>query len=265
MKIDLRRLGTLLLAGAGTALMFGCGSGKPPGDTITVRAPANDTISAAAEPTTGACCPYNTCKNTIAQVAPSGPVGSDGLVDVGTFEHYVDDANYTITSIVGAPTTCLGATNFSPPQCEMTFTLRCEPVPQDAAQGTATVSGREGVECWYSTTDIQPGPCPGPPGSGGKQFYNSGTVSITFDGQTASADYGEGSTAAGLATELALSLDHNSTLAGQFISAANGDITLVHALYAGTEYDYPWTSSCTHSFFFKSCSFAVGLSPTGSL
>ncbi len=271
MKIDLRRLVILLLVGAGAVLLWGCGQ-SPPGDTITVYAPPNDTVSWAAAPTLEACCPYGTCKNTDAAVVPSGPVGSDGLVDLGAFQHFVDYTNYTIASVtVGntpSPTTCMGYTNLTV-GCAQVFSLRCEPVPSDAAQGTVTVSGQEDVECWYSSTDIQPGPCPGPPGSGGKQVYNSGTVSVTFDGQTVSAGYNENSTAtgaAGLATELALGIDENPTLSSQFSSAANGDISLVHGVNTGTQYDYSWTSSCTYNrVYFKSCSFTAGLSPAGSL
>lgn len=126
--------------------------------------------------------------------------------------------------------------------------------------------GSDDAICYHSRTDIQSGPCTGPPGSGGKTIYNAGTVSVTFEGQTISARYGQTSSALGLSTQMALALYENSVLSSQFVSAANGSVGIVHALNTGTQYDYSWTSSCSYdTLYFNSCSFTVGLSPTGSL
>jgi|SRR5579872_4954368 len=241
-------------------LISGCGSQTPPGDTITIQAPPNDAVTWAAVPTNTACCPTPQCASGgLANVA-SGPVGPDGLVTVGTFTHQEDDTAYTITSTLNSPTPCLGVSNVI--ACATVFTLACNPQPTNAAAGQMTVSGQGDAVCYHSRTDIQSGPCSG---SDGKTIYNSGTVSVTFDGQTVNARYGQTSTPVGLASQLAMALDQNSVLGSQFISAANGPVGLVHALNVGTQYDYSWTSSCSYNtIYFHWCSFTVGLSPAGS-
>lgn len=236
----------------------GCGGQQSAGEIITIQAPGSDTVAYQAVLGNTPC--YQGNDGGIVNMPP-GP----GLTEVGPISGNTDDTPYTIASTTDSPTACYGQSNVV--QCGAVITLTCNPVPSNAAQGTFTVSGgQDDAVCYYSRTDIQSGPCPGPPGSGGKTIYNSGTVSVTFDGQTISARYGQTSTALGLAGQMALALYQNSVLSSQFVSAANGSVGIVHALNSGTQYDYAWTSSCSYNtLYFHWCSFTVGLSPAGSL
>lgn len=232
---------------------------QPAGELITIQAPGSDTVAYQAAPTNAAC--YFGNNAGLVNMPPG-----NGLTEVGPISGNTDDTNYTVASTTDSPTPCYGVST-NTPSCGAVITLTCNPTPTNAAQGTFTVSGGpDDAVCYYSRTDIQDGPCPGPPGSGGKTIYNSGTVSVTFDGQTISATYGQTSTALGLATQMAVALYQNSVLSSQFVSAANGSVGIVHALNSGTQYDYAWTSSCSYNtLYFHWCSFTVGLSPAGSL
>lgn len=258
----MKRAGPYAIMCACYVLLAGCGSQTPPGDTITVEAPPNDTVTFEALPTAASCCPTPPCNNIGHTPVPSGPVDSAGLVQVGPFQHMEDGTNWEIASDIGAPTACYGYTTSLGGQCGATFTLTCSSQNPNAAQGAITVNGTEqlaqeqkcthwlaGGDCenWYNWTQ-----------------YDSGTISLTFDGQTVTVSYSQNSTAAVLAAELAIAIDQNATLSSQFTSAAIGPVSYVHALNAGS--NYPWTSSCTYnSKYFDSCSFTTGLSPAGSL
>jgi hypothetical protein len=101
------RSSVLFAATAITLTIFaGCSVGPqtPPGDTITVEGPANDTVQWQAVPTVGACCnptQYPLCKTVDVAVVPSAPVNADGLVTAGTFPQFEDDTNYTVVSTAG--------------------------------------------------------------------------------------------------------------------------------------------------------------------
>jgi hypothetical protein len=96
-------------------------------------------------------------------------------------------------------------------------------------------------------------------------IYDHGTVSVTLYGQTISAGYSQYSTLDGIADELAMSAASNSTITGQFaVTALEGGLT-IEALNGGTQYDYPWSTSCTHAPEFSYCSFSVTLHPASSL
>lgn len=247
-----------LLAAVFFLYLLSGGCQHPAGEIITVEAPANDTVTYQAAPGNASC--FTGFDARVINM-PSGPLNSDGLVTEGPFTGNTDDTPYTIASTLNAPTACFGSSPVV--ACGAVITLKCNPVPSGAAQGTVTVSGEDDVICFHSTTDIQSGPCTN---NNGKTIYNTGTVPVTFNGQTVSARYGQTSTSVGLATQLALALDANSVLSGEFISAANGPVAIIHALNTGTQYDYSWTSSCTYQrVYFHACSFTAGLSPAGSL
>jgi len=252
-----------------TAMLFaylsGCfGPQTPPGDTITIEAPPNDTVTWQAEPTNTACCPAPQCASGGLANVPSSPIGPNGLVTVGTFTHQEDDTAYTITSTLNSPTPCLGISNTV--ACATNFTLSCTAQPSNAATGQVTVSGSEEVIC-FSHQGISEGACPS--GFPGTTICDTGTVSVTINGQMVSTQLTCSSTAVSVAFQLAQAIDQNATLGSQFISAPNGPLTYVHALNSGTQYNYPWTSSASCSNraaqYYGQCSFSAGLSPAASL
>jgi hypothetical protein len=253
-----------------SAMLFcylgGClGSSTPPGDTITIEAPANDTVAWQAAPTLDACCPSPQCAS--AGVATgSGNAGANGLVTIGTFSNMEDDTSYTIVSI-GGPTPCSGFSNVI--ACEANFTLVCNAEPANSAAGHIQVTGSEEMYCRShdSSLNDQPGACPA--GSDSDTVCDTGGVSLTINGQTVSVSLSCASTPLSVASALAIALDENATLGTQFVAAANGPIAYVHALNAGSQYNYSWTSSsgcsATIMSIFGQCSFTAGLSPAGAL
>lgn len=256
--MKIRRSWTLGMLLVFSILATGCHQG-PAGEIITVEGPANDTVVVQAAPTNTACF----VGNSAAVInLPSGPVQSNGFVTVGPFNGFTDDTAYTIASSANSPTPCIGVSNVV--ACGAVITLSCNAMALGGAQGTFTVSGQDDAVCYVSTTNIQSGPCA--PGQPGKTIYNTGTVSVTFNGQTISATYSQTSTPLALATKMALALNQNSVLSSEFAAGADGSVGIVRALNSGSQYDYPWTSSCTYNtHYFSWCSFTVGLSPSSSL
>ena len=131
-------------------------------------------------------------------------------------------------------------------------TLNCAPTAVGGAGGNASVTGQEQV----ITLTVR---------GRTETIYDHGTVSVTLYGQTISAGYSQYSTLDGIADELAMSAASNSTITGQFaVTALEGGLT-IEALNGGTQYDYPWSTSCTHAPEFSYCSFSVTLHPASSL
>lgn len=234
----------------------------PPRDTLTVQAPANDTVSWAAGPTYSACC--SSCKKIGVSVAHDGPPGSMQTVLPAT-SGWEDDTNWSVVSTTDSPTQCFGLTNVQP-GCEQNLTLTCNSVSPGAAQGNVNVTGREEAIC-YSHEGIREGACPS--GFPGATICDGGTVSVTINGQTASAQLSCASTRVSVAFQLAQAIDRNATLGSVLISANNGSIAYVSALNTGTQYDYQWTTnvSCANraAEWYGHCSFAATLSPAASL
>ena len=181
----------------------------------------------------------------------------------------MDDSAIQTISTTG-PTPCMGVPVNIPecPNPTSPFTVPCNPTNTAAAQGQIKVSGRDLKVC-VSKEGTTGGACPS--GFPGSTVCDTGTVSVTFDGQTASAAYGCNSTPFTLGFQLAQSIVQNGTLGNQFVSAANGPLAYVNAINTGTQYDYSWTSStsCSQTSrvyqFYGQCSFSAGLSPAASL
>jgi hypothetical protein len=142
---------------------------------------------------------------------------------------------------------CMGSATWGN-SCPAVIRIGCLLPAVGAAHGDATVNGTE------SETYVS-----------GHPIWNMGTVSITTDGQTVSASYGRYSTATSVALNLAGAIQANPTLAAQFASAGLGTDTKLAALNGGSQYAYPWQTSCTYGPGFHSCSFWVTLQPSGSL
>lgn len=250
----------------------GCSSAQPPqGAQIIIQGPANDTVQWTATqiaPAPGCSCPPGTCLTGGFTPIPSGPFQANGLVDSPNIGQVVDDSVVQGLSTAG-PAPCM--ISISPPtsipQCPSPvspFLVVCTPTNGAAAKGQATVTGAEDSmdyqKCtkWFAGGDCQNWET--------ITVYNHGVVSLTLNGQTVSLSYDEGSTAFSLGFALARAIQQNSTLASQLISAPNGPLVYVNAINTGTQYDYPWTTSCTYDrTHFGACSFRISLSPSASL
>lgn len=230
---------TVLLALLAAGLC-GCAGSNCSGSTaqMTIAGPPNDTGQWTST-LIGTLC--GNCGTT------GGPfrLDSSGRQVIGGVEVAQTGSYY---SAVGADG-CMGTTSWGNAGCPVELPLlNCATPAVGGARGDATVGGVEG-ETYVS----------------GHPIWNSGTVSITMDGQTVSASYNRYSTPESVALELAAAIAANSTLSGEFTTAALGSDTKLAALNGGTQYDYPWQTSCTHNVVFSSCSFYVTLQPSGSL
>lgn len=244
----------------------GCTNTGQSGETITVEAPPNDSVTWAAAPTLTACCPAPQCAVGGLANIPAGPVGANGLVTEGPFSGFEDDTPYSIVSTTSSPTPCIGVSNVV--ACGTVITLTCNAMPTNGAAGQITVSGSEEEYCRSHDSSLngRPGPCPA---GAGTTVCDVGAVSLTVDGHTVSAALSCASTARSVAFELALALDQDATLGTQFKAASAGPVAYVRAVNGGSQYNYSWTSSnsCSSTILsiFGKCSFSAGLSPAGAL
>lgn len=242
--------------------LSGCAHQSPSGATMVIQGPANDTVSwtAIQNPLSPSCsCPSNLCKSGGTVTLP---VGANGQAQSPPISPVVDDS---VVEILGSsPTPCMGGGFI--PECPNPTTpepVTCNAMNLSAAGGNVTVAGRERSVCRDRFGHLTSPPCNDPDST---EIFNAGTVSVTFDGQTVSAPYNQGSTAFNVAFQLSQAIEQNSTLGSQLMSAANGPLIYVNAINSGTQYDYPWTSSCTYlTRYFSQCSFSAGLSPAASL
>ena len=267
--------GSVLCTAALYCFFGGClGPQTPSGASIVIQGPANDTVqwSATQVPNPQACsCTAGNftgaCIDGGIQPLGSGPLQSDGLVNGPEINKVVDDSVIQTFSNAG-PTPCMSGPQ-SIPACPpnpggQPIIVSCTPTNTAAAQGRATITGAEDSTSYQKCTRwLAGGDCANWETI---DVDNSGVVSLTLNGQTVSVTYGSGSTPFSLGVALAIAMNQNSTLASQLMSAPNGPVVYVNAINTGTQYDYPWTTSCTYnSKYFSDCSFSIVLSPSASL
>lgn len=269
--LKVRYLATLV-ATALTVLVFaGCSPSPPKGATIVISGPANDTVQWTAlqsgNPAQCSCLAGNFTGACANGGVVTLPAGTNGQAQSPPISPVVDDSAVVAFSNAG-PTSCMGPP-INIPECPnptSPFTVPCNALNPSGAAGQVTVSGSEEIIC-FSHQGISQGACPS--GFPGTTICDTGTVSVTINGQTVSTQLSCTSTRSSVAFQLAQAIDQNATLGSQFISAPNGPISSVHALNSGTQYNYPWTSSASCSNraaqWYGQCSFSAGLSPATSL
>lgn len=265
----------LVLTVALPPIFFGfssCGGAQtPPGATIIIHGPANDQVdfTAMQVPSVPSCTclakekPGGSCTTFGSPTLPSGPLDPDGFVDTPPIPKVADDSQLTGFSNAG-PTPCMIPSTSILACPTAAITVTCSATNTAAAQGHATVAGAEDTTTYQKCTRwLAGGDCANWETI---DVDNSGVVSLTLNGQTVSVTYGSGSTPFSLGVALAIAMNQNSTLASQLMSAPNGPVVYVNAINTGTQYDYPWTTSCTYnSKYFSACSFSIALSPSASL
>ncbi len=265
LKWDYRALFTALALTF--VLLGGCSAQPPKGATMVIQGPANDTVSwtAIQNPLSPSCsCPSNICQGGGTVTLP---VGTNGQAQSPLISPVVDDS--VVETVGSNPTPCMGAGFI--PECPNPTTpepVTCNALNLSAAGGQVTVSGSEEKYCHGNTrSSLTAGACP--TGSTGTTACDTGTVSLTMNGQTVSTSLTCASTGFSVAFQLAQAIGKNATLASDLISAANGPLIYVNAVNTGTQYNYPWTSSNSCSSVILSlygqCSFSAGLSPAASL
>ncbi len=255
----------LTVLGSIFVLLVGCSPQPPKGATMVIQGPSNDTVSwtAIQNPLSPSCsCPSNICQS--GGTVPL-PVGTNGQAQSPAISPVVDDS--TVETLGSSPTPCMGGGFI--PQCPNPTTpepVTCNAMNLSAAGGQVTVTGHEEVIC-FSHQGISEGACPS--GFPGTTICDTGTVSVTMNGQTVSTQLSCTSTAFSVAFQLAQAIKQNSALGSQLMSAANGPLIYVNAVNTGTQYNYPWTSSASCSNraaqYYGQCSFSAGLSPAASL
>jgi hypothetical protein len=186
----------------------------------------------------------------VVQLNASGEAVVSAAAAVGT-----ENNSYTVNDFIPqGDGECSGtvAAPYGCPAPSAKFSLPCTRTAVGGAGGNMMVVGDEQSMTIYG-------------GAVNRTIYDNGTVSVTLDGQTVSAAYGESSTGYSIAEQLAGAVANNSTLSGQFaVTALEGDVR-IEALNGGTQYNYPWSTSCTHAPEFSFCSFSVTLQPANSL
>jgi hypothetical protein len=241
----------------GLVMLTSCNDGGgDPGVNLNIDGPANDTILwQAFQLSELICCP--TCATAGVVTIPN-----NGLRVSVT--HVLDNAVYFAHDNSG----CMAIASL--PGCgpNAPVFLSCARQPSPAAQGTITLSGSVAS----TTITIYETVCgPDPDGLCVRQpvqetVWNTGSVSVSINGQTATASVGANSTAASVAGALAYAIDTNSVLSPQLMAVPEGARVLVHAKQTGTQYNYPWQASCTYnSAQFSSCSINASLSPASAL
>ena len=96
--------------------------------------------------------------------------------------------------------------------------------------------------------------------------YNTGSVSLTINGQTVTVPVNVGASPLGVAFALANAIAQNATLHSQCLAVSVGSKLYLKTVNSGTQYQYPWSTSCTYnSQYFSSCGISATLAPSGSL
>lgn len=152
-----------------------------------------------------------------------------------------------------------GATVTSP--CGGNFSVVLDPPSNPDPQGQATINGAEDSTSYQKCMRSFEGDCVE---WATITTYNNGVVSLTLNGQTVSATYGESSTPSTIANALAVAISNNSTLSSMFVATASGGVVGISAKQPGVE--YPWSTSCSYDQTrFSHCSFSASLSPQATL
>ncbi len=132
-------------------------------------------------------------------------------------------------------------------------------VPSTHSTGSITIQGSEGAHEVIK--------CPAAPSGGATPeigctytwYYNQGVVNLTVNGVTASAGYGQGSTASSVASALASAVNNDGSMP---VTASLGSTTLtLTSKGIGTGVNYSLGTSCTYSIsYWSACSFSGSLS-----
>lgn len=252
--------GTVLLL----CIIFGCNNPFSPqttqGNALQITGPANIPVVWNAvnveenDPGESSCCP--TCSNS-----GSVPLDATGHATVTQ----VLDGNGTSYEVMAVDGSCMGTTPQGQGCQNPDVSLFCAPVPPTSAQGTISVGGANTCKTENVRQRVD---------DGGQIVWvtepetvcNGGTVSVIIDGQTVSAGYGQGSTPSQVAFGLATAIDSNSVLDSQIIAVATGAVVHFKALNTGSQYAFPWQTSCTYSHtYFTACDFQANPSPQASM
>src|SRR5207302_1228585 len=121
-----------------------------------------------------------------------------------------------------------------------------------AVTGTVTITGAEQSTYYYPCGVSS---CP-------TLLYDSGTVSVTVNGVTASAGYGQGDTSSSVASYLASAINSNASI--PVTATIGGSVITLTAKVAGASTNYPLSATASSSYpqYFPSASFRP--SPSGS-
>lgn len=245
----------LLSFGFCSLVAAGCQS-QSGGQALNISGPANDTLLWTAAvlppgigPLNNPCCP--TCKNvgTVQINSAGSPVEVTGVED---------DAAYTVVDTTPSVAACMGFNQQQ--ECgsnTVPLQLQCSLLPVGAPAGTIDVSG------FVGSMQIQIPP-KSPPHF--MTVWNTGSVSLTMDGQTITVPVNVGMTAAQVVQGLTVAFDRNSTLFSNLIAGNEGTRLVIRARNAGSQYNYSWQTSCTYNTqYFSSCAMTVVLAPTGQI